>query len=207
MDTHTKGSVKTKDMRGMTRQRSPPKKSKVIGNRIDICENTKSERIKGTVMFPHLNISSQSLAVLLRYWIYWTFTGWHRVQGEAQADCFCTRVLYDYLHSRYRHLKVFGWSDPTLQKFIHRAFFVFCFCFLHPSPGFSRQHVVFSLPFPICFRCSPLTPFILLTRPPFLDRNQGCSVELCQVCPWWLHSRTSWWPSRTGSSWCAWGAG
>lgn len=88
------------------------------------------------------------------------------MQGEAQADCFCTRVLYDYLHSRYRHLKVFGWSDPTLQKFIHRAFFVFCFCFLHPSPGFSRQHVVFSLPFPICFRCSPLTPFILLTRPP-----------------------------------------
>lgn len=71
MDTHTKGSVKTKDMREMTRQRSPPKKSKVIGNRIDICENTKSERIKGTeVMFPHLNISSQSLAVLLRYWIY-----------------------------------------------------------------------------------------------------------------------------------------
>lgn len=58
----------------------------------------------------------------------------------AQANCFCTefKSSYKYLHSRYRHLYVFGWSDPTLQKNAFTELY---------SPvlfsGFSRQLVIF----------------------------------------------------------------
>lgn len=57
-----------------------------------------------------------------------------------QANCFCTefKSSYKYLHSRYRHLYVFGWSDPTLQKNAFTELY---------SPvlfsGFSRQLVIF----------------------------------------------------------------
>lgn len=91
----------------------------------------------------------------------------------AQADCYFFtefRVLFLFTQ-QIQALKSLWLERPNIaEKFIQRAFF------LHPTPGFSRQHVV-SHNFPICSGSVHLRPhFIPLTRPPvgktaFLECN------------------------------------